>query len=239
MIDKSEAYILKKYDLTESSYLVHFFTRELGALKLVAKGAKRSKSNFRGNLEILNLLEIEFSKKEQNDLGVLRRAELIESSYDLFSNYQTAKYLFTISEILSKGAKENLKEEALFRLIGAVIESYKDGIDGEWLFNYFLLWFLKLNGVFPSPFVCGKCRRKSKIVVFDIDEGGFLCAKCKTEDAINVDDKMIEVIKEILEYHPGEFKDKNKREFPKGLKSMLYFNTCHFLGSDVFTILKG
>ena len=239
MIEKSEAYILKKYDLTESSYVVHFFTREFGAVKLVAKGAKRNKSNFRGSLEILNLLDIEFSKKEQNELGILRKVELIESSYDLFSDYQTAKYLFVISEILSKGVKENLKEDEIFRLIGAVIKSYKDGVDGEWLFNYFLLWFLKLNGVFPSPFICGKCRRKKEVVSFDSDEGGFLCAKCKTRDAIDVDDKMVEAIKEILEHHPGEFKDKNKKEFPKELKNMLYFNTYHFLGSDVFTILKG
>lgn len=238
MIYRSEGYLLKKYDLTESSYIVHFFTKEYGLTKVVAKGAKRKKSPFLGILEILNLLEIEFYKKEEVELGVLKKAEMIDSSFHLFSRYEISKYLFAISEILTRGTKEGLKEEKVFRLIYAVIEGFKNGLGPIWLFNYFLLWFLKINGLLPNVEICGKCRKSKGIIAFDVDEGGFLCERCKSKKSLIVSPKMVKTIRELLIIHPLKLKGKIDEEFPIELKTMLYLNTCNFIGSDINSFLK-
>ncbi|HQU71220.1 MAG TPA: recombination protein O N-terminal domain-containing protein, partial [Calditrichia bacterium] len=50
---KTEALILGALRWRESSKIVHLYTRELGAVSVIAKGALRPKSPFRGALEAL------------------------------------------------------------------------------------------------------------------------------------------------------------------------------------------
>lgn len=236
MIYKSESFVLRKYDFTESSLIVHFFSRESGILKLVAKGAKRSKSSFLGNLEILNKLEIEYFSKEHSELGTLRKADLIESSFSLFSDYKVSRALFYISDVLAKGIKEGQKEEAIFRLTSAVIESFKAGVQPDWVLNYFLLWFLKLNGVLPSPNVCGGCGKRDNFVAFNSEKGGFLCSKCFKSEGFSLSSDSISAIKEILSVHPLNLKNKSNIIFPKELQNMLYLKTQDFLGCSLKSI---
>ncbi len=236
MIYKSEAFVLRKYDFTESSYIVYFFSRESGILKLIAKGAKRSKSLFSGNLEILNKVEIEYSRKENSELGILRKVDLIAGSLSLFSDYHTSKALFYISDILARGIKEEQKEEAIFRLTSAVLESFKAGIQPDWALNYFLIWFLKLNGVFPVPNFCGGCGKGNDLVAFNSEKGGFLCSKCFTGEGFALSHNSISVIKEILSFHPTVLKSKNCTIFPKELQNMLYLKIQDFLGSSLRSI---
>ncbi|MFB3851011.1 MAG: DNA repair protein RecO [Acidobacteriota bacterium] len=236
MIYKSESWVLRKYDLTESSFIVQFFSREKGLLKLVAKGAKRSKSSFGGNLEIFNKVEIEYVKKEHSELGTLRKIELIESSLSLFSDYKISKALFAISETLSKGIKEEQKEDEIFRLTSAVFESLKIKSPPDWVLNYFFLWFLKLNGVFPSPNFCGGCGTKENLVAFNSDLGGFLCSNCYKREGFFLKSESIAVIKEMLKIHPSQLLEKNEKTFPKDLQNVLYLKIQDFLGSSLKSI---
>lgn len=236
MIYKSESYVLRKYDLTESSYIVHFFSREKGLLKLVAKGAKRSKSLFSGNLEIFNKVEIEYVKKEHSELGTLRKTELIESSFSLFSDYKISKTLFVISETLSKGMKEEQKEDEIFRLTSAVVESLKTKSPPDWVLNYFFLWFLKLNGVFPSSDYCCACGAKKNLVALTSALNGFLCSNCYNKDSFLLKKESFSAIKEILKIHPSQLVEKKEKIFPQDLQNVLYLKVQDFLGSSLKSI---
>jgi len=59
-IANEPAYLLHRYDWSESSLIVEVFTREHGRLALVAKGAKRPSSNFRPVLLPLQPLQLAF-----------------------------------------------------------------------------------------------------------------------------------------------------------------------------------
>lgn len=236
MIFRSESYILRKYDLTETSYIVHFFAREIGLLKLVAKGAKRKKSPFSGGLEIFNKVEIEYSKKEHTELGLLRKIDLIESNLSLFSNYENSKALFLISETLSKGIKEEQKEEEIYRLLTAVLEALKKESPSEWVLNYFFLWFLKLNGIFLSPKSCGVCGAKNGIIAFNSEKGGFLCYKCHNKEDFLLKEESVKIIREFLKIHPSQLFEKKERNFPQDLQNMLYLKIKDFLGATLKSV---
>ena len=72
------AYVLHRYDWSETSLIVELFTRERGRLVVVAKGAKRPTSNFRPVLlpfqPLLALLG-KTAADEQADVLTLRSAE--------------------------------------------------------------------------------------------------------------------------------------------------------------------
>ncbi|HPA26592.1 MAG TPA: DNA repair protein RecO [Acidobacteriota bacterium] len=239
MLTKAEAFVLRKYDFTESSFIVHFFTREAGAIKLVAKGAKRQKSPFRGNIETMNLVEIEFVKKEGSDLGTLRQAELVSSAFSLFSDTESSKAAFAISEILCRAMVEGQAEEEIFRLVRASVSAMKEKAPPRWVFNYFLYWLLKLEGVLSSPGLCGKCGSADIPRAFQKEEGGWLCPKCHKEGGFVLGAESVDLIKEVFSKPPAGLSQKKGQTFPKELETMLYFNIYHLLGSDINTLRIG
>jgi len=239
VLGRAEAFVLRKYEFTESSFIVHFFSREFGALKLVARGAKRAKSAFRGNLETMNLVNIEFARKEGGDLGTLRQAELSESAFGLFSDRERSKAVFAISEVLSKAMVEGQGEEDVFRLVKASLAAMREDAPASWVFNYFLYWLLKLEGVLSSPSACGKCASRGAPRAFLKEEGGWLCSRCHKEGGFVLSEASVRVLSEVFAKAPSTLKEKAGETFPKELETMIYFNIYNFLGSDISSLRIG
>lgn len=70
--------ILRTRPLTETSLIVHWLTPDLGRIATVAKGARRTKSPFRGKLDLLFLAEFSFARSRRSDLHTLREIALRE-----------------------------------------------------------------------------------------------------------------------------------------------------------------
>src|SRR5947209_1210418 len=69
------AYVLHRYDWSESSLILEVFTRHHGRIALVAKGAKRPSSNFRPVLLPLQPLHVAFGG--EGEIRTLKGAEWI------------------------------------------------------------------------------------------------------------------------------------------------------------------
>jgi DNA repair protein RecO (recombination protein O) len=73
-----EAFVLHRYDWSESSLILELFTRERGRLAAVAKGAKRPTSQLRAVLLPFQRVQVTLGRTaadEQAELHVLRHAE--------------------------------------------------------------------------------------------------------------------------------------------------------------------
>ena len=65
--------------------------------------------------------------------------------------------LACFAEVADAFAREQQEDEAFFRLLHAVLQAVKGGLDLEWAGRYFELWTLKLHGVLPPLARCGHC----------------------------------------------------------------------------------
>lgn len=74
-ISDEPAYVLHRYDWSESSLIIEVFTRHHGRLALVAKGAKRPSSNFRPVLLPLQPLRLSFGGDAE--IRTLKAAEWV------------------------------------------------------------------------------------------------------------------------------------------------------------------
>jgi DNA repair protein RecO (recombination protein O) len=72
-VDHQPGFVLHSYPWRETSLVVEFFSREFGRVALVARGAKRPTSQFRGLLSPFNPLAVSWSGR--NDIKMLVRAE--------------------------------------------------------------------------------------------------------------------------------------------------------------------
>jgi DNA repair protein RecO (recombination protein O) len=78
-IERATGVVLRVRPLTETSLIVHWLTRDLGRLATVAKGARRPKSPFRGQIDLFYLAEFSFARSRRSELHTLREARLLES----------------------------------------------------------------------------------------------------------------------------------------------------------------
>ena len=72
-VDHQPGFVLHGYPWRETSLVVEFFSRDFGRVALVARGAKRPTSHFRGLLSPFNPLAVGWSGR--NDIKMLVRAE--------------------------------------------------------------------------------------------------------------------------------------------------------------------
>lgn len=88
-MQSASALIIHLTQLTETSLIVHWFTEEHGLVKTVAKGAKRPKSPFRGQLDLFVSGEISFIHSENRPLHVLQEVAISHWREGLRKSYTT------------------------------------------------------------------------------------------------------------------------------------------------------
>jgi len=78
-VERTTGIVLRTRPLTDTSLIVQWLTQDLGRLATVAKGARRPKSPFRGQIDLFHLAELSFARSRRSDLHILREVRLLES----------------------------------------------------------------------------------------------------------------------------------------------------------------
>ena len=148
----SETYVLRTYPFRESDLIVSFFTRDQGKLRGVARRARKPKSSFGSGLERLSLVNLSYGQKETRELVNLNSCELVQSQFDLLSNFEVGVALDYVAEVSDHMLPPHEPNERFFRLLGAVLTHMHEGANGAaWAaITYFSVWATKLSGFLPD-----------------------------------------------------------------------------------------
>ncbi len=71
MDERAQGIVLRVHPLTETSLIIRWLTAKQGRISTVAKGARRSKSPFRGKLDLFYLTEFTFRRSRRSELHSL------------------------------------------------------------------------------------------------------------------------------------------------------------------------
>ena len=121
-VGEEPAFILHRYDWSESSVILEVFTRHRGRVALVAKGAKKHTSNFRPVLLALQPLKVTYTLSGDGnaDIHVLKGAEWAGGHImPMGNNLLTGMYL---NELLMRLLPRDDPYAYLFDVYGAVIK---------------------------------------------------------------------------------------------------------------------
>ncbi len=156
---ETEAIVLRTYRLGEADKIASLFTRQLGRLRAVARGALRPKSRYGGTLEPLSYVRLWIFERENRDLLHLNSVELLESFFDMQKDYRVqlaAQYLAEVGERLLPEREMN---ERVFRLLLAVLRALKHSNEVNRPLLYFDYWMVRLGGFLPDFDACADCGR--------------------------------------------------------------------------------
>ena len=149
------AYVLHRYDWSESSLILDLFTREQGRLAVAAKGARRPYSQLRSVLLPFQRITVSFGKSPAHDEGgsdvqTLRGAEWAGGSAML-----TGAALFSgfyLNELLMKLLARHDPHPLLFDVYAATLPelAVADELRGQAALRAFELSFLQQIGLLPD-----------------------------------------------------------------------------------------
>jgi DNA repair protein RecO (recombination protein O) len=182
---ETEAIVLRTYRLSEADKIASLFTRQMGRLRAVARGALRPKSRYGSTLEPLTYVRLWIFDRENRDLLHLNSAELIESFFDMQKDYRVQLAAQYLAEVAERLLPEHEANERAFRLLLAVLRALKHSGEVNRPLLYFDYWMLRLGGFLPDLATCSACGRAlgEKGGYYGAGAEGLLCRECRAPGA--------------------------------------------------------
>jgi len=120
-VHHSQAILLRKTRLTESSLIVTWITPGHGRIKTVAKGALRPKSRLGGVLDLFHLCEIQFQPARSGDLHSLREALLLDAFPGVRTEYPKISLSAYAVELIEACTESEFPVPEMFDLLQRVL----------------------------------------------------------------------------------------------------------------------
>jgi DNA repair protein RecO (recombination protein O) len=154
----SDAFVLRTYEIGETSKVVVLLTRDHGKLRAVAKGARGQRARYRSSLEPLSEVRVGLYGRQGADLFRLGPCELLRSAFRASGRgLEASLTLQYLAELIDAFAQEGETEEKVYRLAHAVVTAAEADVPPLALGRYLEAWLLRLHGIYPSLEQCAGC----------------------------------------------------------------------------------
>ena len=192
-IQKTSAIVLKSINWKDSSKITTLFTREMGKVNVMAKGAKKAHGRYSGLLESLHLLEVLIYFSTTRELQTLGEVSLEYSFNKIRADLVKTAYAFGILELLDKLFTHGNPDATFFDFSKRILYYLEESDKEQGIFWYYLLKLASYLGFKPEFTRCRKCGRDilEEEVRFSLTQGSILCRSCFTaEDKLVIIPKM-------------------------------------------------
>ena len=181
VIVQTEALVLRSFRMSESSKVVVLFTRDLGKVRVVAKGARRPKSKFGASLEPLTWGRYVYYQRENRELQTLSDGDIVYPFEAVKKHYGRLAAGCVVCELLDHMTEDEDRNPVLFRLALDTI---------QWIGNIkthaldMPIWYFQLKaagelGYRPHLSGCVECGKplEGTHLGFSPSLGGVLCGR--------------------------------------------------------------
>ena len=200
IILNTQGIVLKAVRYKENDVILTLFTRKLGKVSAIAKGAKRNKSSLLSSAQLFSYAN--YTLKRKGNMYTVNQSDTIKSFYDISYDIEAFSYATYITKLVEGSTCENQTNNRLFILLAQTLYLYtQENTDKKFITRAFELKFLDYIGFRPVVNRCSSCGSKSiKSAIFNIYEGGLLCDLCSenTEENIKLDVTTIKLMEYIL-----------------------------------------
>ena len=184
---KTEAIVLRDYDLGDQDKIVVFYSPKHGKLRVVAKGARRIKSRFAPLIQLFSYDILLIHKNGKKSLDILNEGEIKYYFPQIKRDLLRFAYGCYLVESVDKFVGEGEPHPFLFQLLLKALFLLEKGPKHtlNLLMHSFELKLLSTLGYEPYLERCVNCGKALKLIesfYFSLKLGGFLCGSCQGVD---------------------------------------------------------
>lgn len=175
---RAEAVVLRHSDWGEADRILTLYTRQMGKIKGIAKGARKMRSRKAGHIEPFTHVNLQLARGR--DLFIVTQAEAIDPYLRLRDDLVRVGYASYIVELLDRFTYEEDENPSLFRLLADTLSRLNLESDPTLAIRYYEIRLLDLLGYRPQLFKCANCEAEiqPEDQYFSASQGGVLCPKC-------------------------------------------------------------
>jgi DNA repair protein RecO (recombination protein O) len=173
-----EAIVLRHADWGEADRLLWLFTRELGKVKVIAKGVRKPRSRKAGHLEPFTRTELVLA--QGRDFPIVTQAEAIDAYLEIHADLVRVAYALYVIELIDRFTYEEGENFALFRLLSDTLKRINQEAESTFAVRYYEIRLLDLVGFRPQLFQCVNCGSEiqPEDQYFSFEQGGVICPQC-------------------------------------------------------------
>jgi len=243
---KTDGIILKSRKYRESDFLLTIFTRKIGKINAIAKGAQRPKSPLISGVQ--PFCYSEFLLFKGKSLYTVTQCEAKEIFYSLREDIERLTYAAYIVQLVESVTNEGQTNNRLFNLLGKTLYILTNpDTEINTVIRGFEIQFLDYCGFKPELYRCVSCGTKeSSSWRFSAQEGGLICKKC-----LNIDPYAMQItvhtlklarylqIKDIKDIQNLKISDYLNEKLQKLLKQyiLVHINKYDFKGMNIINKL--
>lgn len=167
-----EAIVLRSLDYKDSSKILYLYT-DGGLKSVIAHNVKKMNNVNRFLSQNGNLINLNYSKGE---FPSLKEGELVNDYPFIKKDLIAYTYMNHIMELIGNTVSKDSDHKKLYSFVKRLFLLFDSGIDPEilsFIFELKLLYFLGYGLNFRECNICGK----KEDLVFNIDNGGLVCAE--------------------------------------------------------------
>jgi len=121
MIESATGLILRTRPLTETSLIADWLTPHFGRIATAAKGARRPKSPFLGQLDLFYEAEFTFSRSRRSDLHTLREVSLRETQPALRRDIRYLQQAAYCARLIEQATETETPLPAVYELMRGLL----------------------------------------------------------------------------------------------------------------------
>lgn len=181
--EQTEAIVLRLIEFSETSLIATLYSRDLGRISAIAKGARRPKSPFDGALDLLTICRIVVICKSSDSLDLLTEAKLQRRFRAASRSLPRLNCGYYVAELLRLWTDSGAASHPLYDLSLRTIQAIDGTEDALFAVLRFELAGLQILGHAPSTLDCVGCGVRvdtaADRIPFVYHMGGVLCPGCR------------------------------------------------------------
>lgn len=179
-IQKTEAILLSRQDLRETSLILTFYTKDFGKIKGIVRGVRGGHAQYGGgSLEIFACDELVFYERKKSDLYTISQCDLLEFYNYIRESLERLAYAAYILELLDSVTPLSDPNQEVYGLLANSLKLLSGESSAKRVTRIFEIKLLNLLGLMPRLEVCANCSGNiTPEARFSFRHGGLICKSC-------------------------------------------------------------
>ena len=180
---RTEGVVIRQMPLGEADRILTLCSPDMGKVRAVAKGVRRTKSRLGGHLELLNRASV--SVAIGRNLDTISEAYAISTFGGIRNDLQRVSRGLYVAELVDCFSFEGNGNHAMYSLLLGTMHRLESGDSLDILMRWFEMRLLECSGYMPELVHCVECRNwlEPDDHLFACDSGGALCPNCRAASA--------------------------------------------------------
>lgn len=194
MLKQLEGIVLKSRNYGETHKIITIFTRQLGKISAISKGASKPKSRLSSVSQVF--IQCDFLIYISKGLSTVQQGQMIQSFRHIREDIVKTAYAAYLIELTDKILESKEPDPFIYDQLIKTLTWINDKEDFMIPMMMYELKIYKKGGFAPVVDHCVNCNRNEYPFRFSIHEGGLLCRHCMQLDqyAIKLENAMVKLL---------------------------------------------